>query len=147
VQDVKLADQDYVRQLTRPRASAALAGIFAAIAILAAAGGLFSVLSYAVSRRRREFGIRTALGASRRQIRRVVLREGVVIIGTGLGLGAIMGAWLARALASLQYGITPRDPVTWSIVLVLIALTTLAASWLPAAAASRLDPLVLLREE
>jgi putative ABC transport system permease protein len=147
VQDAKPADQDYARQLARPRASAALAATFAAIAVIGAAGGLFSVLSYAVSRRRREFGIRTALGASRHQIRRVVLRDGVVITGGGLVLGAVFAAWLARALASLEYGITAADPVTWSMVLVLLALTTLAASWVPASAAARLDPLVLLREE
>ena len=139
--------QDYARQLARPRASAALAATFAAIAVIAAAGGLFSVLSYAVSRRRREFGIRAALGASRREIRRVVLREAAVITGIGLVLGTVCAAWLARGLASLQYGITPGDPVTWSMVLVLLALTTLAASWVPATAAARLDPLVLLREE
>jgi ABC-type antimicrobial peptide transport system permease subunit len=81
------------------------------------------------SLRRREFGIRTALGASPREIRRVVLRDGVVIIGTGLLLGAAPAAWLARAFASLQYGITPGDPVTWSAVLVVLALTTMAASW------------------
>jgi hypothetical protein len=147
VQQARPAEQDYARQLARPRASAALAATFAAIAVIAAAGGLFSVLSYAVSRRRREFGIRTALGASRHEIRRIVLRDAVMITGIGLGLGAVCAAWLARGLASLQYGITPSDPVTWSLVLVQLALTTLAASWLPANAAARLDPLALLREE
>ncbi len=147
VQTVRPADQEHARQLARPRASAALAGTFAAIAVIAAAGGLFSVLSYAVSRRRREFGIRAALGASRSQIRRSVLRDGVVTAGTGLALGTVFAAWLARGLASLQYGITSGDPVTWAIVLVLLAITTLAASWAPASAAARLDPLVLLREE
>lgn len=147
VQDAKPVDQDYARQLARPRASAALAATFAAIALIAAAGGLFSVLSYAVSRRRREFGIRAALGASRSEIRRVVLRDAVVITGIGLGLGTVCAAWLARVLASLQYGITPGDPLTWMMVLILLALTTLAASWFPAHAAARLNPVVLLREE
>ncbi len=147
VQAAKLADQDYARQLARPRASAALAVTFASIAVIAVAGGLFSVLSYAVSRRRREFGIRTALGASRSEIRRVVLRDAFVVTGIGLVLGTVCGAWLARTLGSLQYGITPSDPVTWAMVLVLLALTTVAAAWFPASAAARLDPLVLLREE
>ena len=147
VQDVRPADQDYAQQLARPRASAALAATFAVVAVIAAAGGLFSVLSYAVSRRRREFGIRTALGASRHEIRRVVLRDGIVITGAGLLLGTIFAAWLARALASLVYGISPGDPMTWSVVLVVLSFTTLAAAWMPASAAARLDPLVLLREE
>jgi predicted permease len=102
VQDAKPADQEYLRQLARPRASAALAVTFAAIAVIAAAGGLFSVLSYTVSRRRREIGIRAALGASRRQIRGVVLADGMVITGVGLLLGTVCAAWLARALSSLQ---------------------------------------------
>lgn len=147
VQSAKPAEQDFARQIARPRASAALAATFAAIAVLAAAGGLFSVLSYTVSRRRREFGIRAALGASRGAIRRVVLRDAAVITGAGLVLGGFCGGLLARALASLQYGITPYDPVTWSTVLVLLTITTLAAAWLPANAAARLNPLALLREE
>jgi putative ABC transport system permease protein len=147
VEDAKPAERDYVRQLTRPRASAALAATFAAVAVIASAGGLFSVLTYAVSRRRREFGIRAALGASSRTIRRVVLREAVVILGVGLMLGTIGAAWLARLLASLQYGITPADPVTWSMVMVVLMLTTLTASWVPASAAARVDALMLLREE
>lgn len=147
VQDAKPAEQDYAQQLARPRSSAALAATFAVIALLSAAGGLFSVLSYAVSRRRREFGIRSALGASHHQIRRVVLRDAAVVTGGGLLLGGVFATWLARTLASLQYGITPWDPVTWSIVLAVLVLTTLSAAWGPAAAAARLDPLTLLREE
>jgi ABC-type antimicrobial peptide transport system permease subunit len=121
--------------------------VFGTIAVVAAAGGLFSVLSYSVSRRRREFGIRTALGASPVQIRRVVLRDALTVAASGLTIGAFFAAALARALASLQYGVTPRDPLSWSIVLTVIALATAAASWVPAREASRLDPLVLLREE
>jgi len=100
-----------------------------------------------LSRRRREFGIRTALGASRAEVRRVVLRDGIVITRSGLLLGALFAAWLARGLASLAYGIGPGDPATWSIVLVVLSITALVASWIPASAAARLDPLVLLREE
>jgi putative ABC transport system permease protein len=150
--DVRVADAEpleaeYAAQLARPRAAAALAVTFASIAVIAAAGGLFSVLSYAVGRRRREFGVRTALGASRRQIRRVVLRDAFVVGASGLAIGSFFAAALARALASLQYGVTSADPLSWSIVLGLIALTTVVASWGPARAAATLDPLVLLREE
>jgi putative ABC transport system permease protein len=140
-------EQTYLAQLARPRATAALAVAFAAIAVLAAAGGLFSVLSYAVGRRRREFGIRTALGASPAQIRGVVLRDGLVVGLTGLAIGTLFAALLARALGSLQYGVTSGDPLSWAIVLVLIALTMIGASWRPARAAARMDPVVLLREE
>jgi predicted permease len=147
VQDAGPVEEAYTAQLVRPRAAAALAGTFAIVAVLAAAAGLFSVLSYAVGRRRREFGIRSALGASRREIRRVVLRDGLVVGAAGVMLGAVFAAMFARALVSVQYGVTTTDPVTWSIVLGLIGLTTLLASWGPARSASLLDPLILLRED
>ena len=120
---------------------------FAAIGVVAAAGGLFVVLSYAVGRRRREFGVRAALGASRAEIRRVVLRDAVLVATAGVAIGSLFAAALARGLSSLQYGVTPGDPLSWSLVIVVIASTTGLASWGPAAAAARLDPLVLLREE
>jgi predicted permease len=147
VQDAGPVEAAYTAQLARPRAAAALAATFAVIAVIAAAGGLFSVLSYAVGRRRREFGIRSALGASRHEIRSGVLRDGLVVGAAGVTLGAVFAATFARVLASVQYGVTTADPVTWTIVLGLIALTTLAASWGPARSASRLDPLILLRDE
>ncbi len=147
VQSARLAEATYASQVAWPRAAAALAGTFAVIAVVAAAAGLFSVLSYSVSRRRREFGIRSALGASAGQIGRVVLRDGLVVAASGLAVGSLFAAALARALASLQYGVTPGDPISWSIVLGLIASMTLAACWAPARAAARLDPLTLLRED
>ena len=126
VQDASPLDRKYAAQLARPRAAAALALAFASIALLAAAGGLFSVLSYAVSRRRREFG---------------------VVAASGLAVGSLFGAAFARALASLQYGVTPLDPLSWSLVVGMVAVTIAAASWAPARAAATLDPLVLLRQE
>jgi predicted permease len=145
--NVHALDDVYFEQLARPRASAALGVAFAGMAVLAAAGGLFSVLSYTVARRRREFGIRTALGASPAQIGRLVLRDGTAVALTGLAIGAV-GAWsLARALMSLQYGVTMNDPHTWGIVIGLLASTTAAASWRPARHAMLVDPVLLLREE
>jgi predicted lysophospholipase L1 biosynthesis ABC-type transport system permease subunit len=147
VQDAGAADRRYVEQVVRPRAAAALAVVFASIAVVAAAGGLFSVLSYSVGRRRREYGVRAAFGASPGQIRRVVWHDALVVAVSGLTIGVLFAAALARALASLQYGVTPEDPLSWSLVLGLIALTVAAASWAPARSAATVDPLVLLREE
>ncbi len=147
VQDAAPLELEYAAQLARPRAAAALAVTFAAIGVVAAAGGLFGVLSYAVGRRRREFGVRAALGASRAEIRRVVLRDAVLVTTAGVAIGSLFAAALARGLSSLQYGVTPGDPLSWSLVVVVIASTTGLASWGPAAAAAKLDPLVLLREE
>jgi ABC-type antimicrobial peptide transport system permease subunit len=121
--------------------------VFATPAIATSAAGLFSVLSYAVGRRRREFGIRTALGASPRQIRRLVVREGLVIAAVGVAVGAVAGSFLARLFQSLHYGVTAADPVSWLTVLIAVSLTAAAASWRPASQAMRSDPLQLLRAE
>lgn len=145
--DVNPLEDVYFEQLAQPRAAAALGFAFAGIAVLAAAAGLFSVLSYAVGRRKREFGIRTALGASPLQIQRLVLRDGLVVALTGVAIGSIAAWSLARAMASLQYGVTIDDPSTWAFVLGLLGLTTVAASWRPARDAMRVDPVLLLKDE
>lgn len=147
VLDVDALDDVYFEQLARPRAAAALGFVFAAVALAAAAGGLFSVLSYAVGRRKREFGIRTALGASPSQIRRVVLRDGFIVAVTGVAIGGVAAWLLARALASVQYGVTIADPLVWAVVLGVLASATAVASWRPARQAMRADPVLLLREE
>ena len=140
-------DDAYTEHLSRPRAAAALGGAFAIVALAAAAGGLLSVLTYAVNRRRREFGIRSAIGASSAQIRRLVLRDGATVAAIGLALGLGAGWLLDRAMSAMQYGVTPNDPVTWLVVVIVAGLTTLAASWRPAGQAMRVDPAKLLREE
>jgi len=147
INSVRSLDAVYFEDLARPRASAALALVFAIVATLAAAGGLFSVLSYAVARRGREFGIRTALGASRGEIGRLVIRDGLTIGVAGLAFGMV-GAWsLARVLSSLQYGITSHDPVSWMVVLLVLLTTTLVASWRPARHAMLVNPVMLLKDE
>jgi putative ABC transport system permease protein len=137
----------YFEQIAQPRAAAALGFAFAAISIVAAAGGLFSVLRYAVTRRRREFGVRTALGASPAQISRMVFRDGFTVTSLGIVFGAIAASSLGQFIASLQYGVTVSDPLSWTVVLGLLALTTMAATWSPARDAVRVDPVVLLRDE
>jgi len=144
---IQVLEDVYFEQLARPRATAALSFAFAAIALLASAGGLFSVLSYAVARRKREFGIRTALGASPNDIRQLVFRDGVGVASTGLVIGTATAWLLARALTALQYGVAVTDPITWGAVVGLLALTTVAACWRPARQATRAELVVLLREE
>ena len=145
--DVRSLEDAYFQQLARPRATAALSFAFAAIAILAAAGGLFSVLTFAVGQRRREFGIRTALGASPVQLRRLVMRDGLLVAVAGVGLGSAAAWALGRALASMQYGVTRGDPLSWLAVVAVLGATTAAASWRPAREAARVDPVLLLRSE
>jgi predicted permease len=136
----------YREELARPRGAVALGSTFAAIAVLAAAGGLFSVLTYAVGRRRREFGIRVALGASPAHIRRLVLRDGIGVAALGVTIGVAASGALARVVASLEYGVTAFDPVTYGLVLSILATTTLVASWQPARRAMRVDPAKLLQD-
>ncbi len=137
----------YFEQLAQPRAVAALGFTFAAIAVLAAAAGLFSVLTYAVGRRKREFGIRSALGASPAQIQTLVMRDGLLVALTGVAIGSVAAWSLARAIASFQYGVSLSDPSTWLVVLAVIAVTTIAASWRPARSATRVSPVLLLKDE
>jgi predicted permease len=147
VEKVSFLRDVYFEEIAQPRAAAALGLTFAAIAVAAAAGGLYSVLSYTVGRRRREFGIRSALGASPARIRRLVLRDGVAVALMGMAIGSLAGWWLSRATATLQYGITPADPSSWAFVIVLLACTTVGAAWRPARQAAHVDPVTLLRDE
>jgi ABC-type antimicrobial peptide transport system permease subunit len=97
--------------------------------------------------RRREFGIRVALGASPGALRRLVVGDGFRLVGLGVVAG-IAGGWLvARALATFQYGVSVADPLSWAAVVTTIGLTSLAASWRPARRAMRANPVTLLREE
>jgi hypothetical protein len=137
----------YDEELAQPRAMATLGFLFGVLALVIAGGGLFGVLSHTVGRRRREFGIRLVLGSTPAEIRRLVLREGLVTAGIGIALGAA-GAWTATsALAALLYGVTATDAWSWSIVLVTLVGATMAGAWQPAARATRIDPGALLREE
>jgi ABC-type antimicrobial peptide transport system permease subunit len=105
------------------------------------------VLTYAVGRRRREFGIRSALGASPAQIRRLVLRDGLLVTLSGVAIGTLAAWPLGRGITSLQYGVSLGDPGSWAIILGVIGATTMGASWRPARAAARVDPVVLLKDE
>jgi putative ABC transport system permease protein len=133
--------------VARPRAASALGFAFAVVSLVAAAGGLFSVLSYAVGRRRREFGIRIAMGAQRREIGRLVLRDGVSVAVAGLTLGTAASWVLARAIATLAFGVTITSPLVWAITIAGLGIATLLAVWGPAVTAMRADPLILLRDE
>ncbi|HKW02360.1 MAG TPA: FtsX-like permease family protein [Vicinamibacterales bacterium] len=139
-------DDVYDEQLAPPRAAATLTSAFAAVALLAVAGGLFSVLSFAVGQRRREFGIRVALGAGPGSIRNLVMGEGVTVAIAGFAIGALAAWALGRALTSFEYGIRSSDPLSWALVTGLVLLTVLAAAWRPTRQAMRVNPASLLRE-
>jgi hypothetical protein len=144
---VTAGEDAYAAQLQLPHAIAQVAGTFAIIALLTAACGLFSVLSYIARRRRREFGIRQMLGASPHQLRQLILRQGVRVLSLGLAAGALVGWAAVRLLDSLLYGVNVFDPQTWAVPLVLLVLTALAAMWVPCRMAACVNPVMLIREE
>lgn len=137
----------YLEHLRLPRATAQVGGLFAVVAVFTAAGGLFSLLTYAVGRRKREFGIRTALGASPGQMARLVICDGLAVTAAGIATGTVGGWFVVKSLAAFQYGVTSHDPVIWTGVVITIAIVALAAAWRPALQAMRVDPVRLLREE
>jgi predicted permease len=124
-----------------------LLGLFGSLALLLAAVGIYGVISYAVNLRTREVGIRMALGAQRRDVVAMVLRQGLTLIGTGLAAGFLASLALTRLLESLLYEVRPTDLATAGAVALLLAVIALFASYVPARRATRVDPMVALRYE
>jgi putative ABC transport system permease protein len=133
--------------LLRERLMAKLSGFFGGLAVLLAVIGLYGVISYMVARRRNEIGIRMSLGANRRSIVALVLRECVLLLSIGLACGVALALTASRAAASLLFGLKPHDPATLAMATAILAAIALAASYLPASRASKLDPVVALRNE
>jgi putative ABC transport system permease protein len=133
--------------LTRERLLATLSGFFGALALLLATIGLYGVMSYNVTRRRSEIGIRMALGAAESRVLRMVLREVGLLVGVGLAVGAGAALAATRLIETFVYGVTVRDPMTLGLAAVLLGAVALLAGYLPARRASRLDPMTALREE
>jgi putative ABC transport system permease protein len=130
-----------------PRLYAVLLGAFAMLALALAAVGLYGVLSYSVSQRHREFGVRLALGAERGDILRLVVQQGLALtlVGVALGLAGALG--VTRFLKTLLFGISPNDPATYAAICALLVAVAFLACWIPARRASRVDPMAALRVE
>jgi putative ABC transport system permease protein len=144
--DVRPMEEVVASALARPRFTAHLLALFAALALLLAAIGLYGVLAHAVARRRQEIGIRVTLGASRARVLRLVLADGLALAGAGIALGLLLALALAPLLAGQLYGVTPHDLPTFAAVPALLAAVALAATWLPARRAAAVDPLAALRQ-
>jgi ABC-type antimicrobial peptide transport system permease subunit len=131
--------------VVRPRFHAWILGSFGALALLLASVGVYGVIAYAVTQRRAEIGIRIALGAPRGSVIANVLRGGMVPVLVGLATGLAAAVAGSRMLAGLLYGIAPTDALTYVIVTIVLLATALAAGWLPARRAARVDPLIAMR--
>jgi predicted permease len=132
--------------VVRERIVALLAGFFGGLALLLAAIGLYGITSYGVSRRRTEIGIRMALGADAAAVVRLVLRRTAMLVGLGVVIGAGLSLWASSFVASMLYGLTPRDPITLVGAAATLAAVGAFAAWLPARRAARIDPIEVLRE-
>jgi putative ABC transport system permease protein len=140
--DTVLRDTD---QFTRYYAR--LLSIFGVLAAILAAIGIYGVMSYLVSERTREIGVRTALGAPRGAVMRLILVKSLTLTAIGVACGVVGAFALTRLLAELLFGVTPLDPVTYAAVVLVLGSIALAAGYLPARRASKLDPLVALRHD
>ena len=147
VADIDTMDHIVSEAIARQRFSMLLLGIFAALALVFAAVGIYGVMSYSVAQRTHEIGIRMALGARRADVLKMTVNQGLKLVSIGMMLGLAVAFVLTRVLASLLFGISSTDPITFlGISLVLLAVAILA-SYLPALRATKVDPIIALRAQ
>jgi putative ABC transport system permease protein len=135
------------RSVWKERLYTALFGVFAAVALILATVGIYGVMSYAVTQRTREIGLRMALGAQRSDVMKMVVGHGVLVTATGIGTGVVAAVALTRLMSSLLFNVTATDPITFIAVSVILAAVALAACFVPARRAAKVDPMVALRYE
>ncbi|HEX3684518.1 MAG TPA: ABC transporter permease [Bryobacteraceae bacterium] len=133
--------------MTQPRFAMVLLGSFAGLAVVLACIGMYGVISYGVAQRTREIGIRMAIGAQRQDVFRMVIWQGVRLAGAGIAIGLLGALALTRLMTSFLYGVRPTDPLTFATVSLMLAAVALAACYVPARRATRVDPMISLRYE
>lgn len=144
---VQTLDEVIAGSISTQRFSMYLLGVFAAVALLLASLGIYGVISYLVGQRTHEFGIRIALGAQRPDIVRLVLRNGLKMALTGVAIGLLAALALSRLMTKMLFGVSPTDPLTFTVISVLLTCVALFACYIPARRATKVDPLAALRYE
>jgi ABC-type antimicrobial peptide transport system permease subunit len=147
IDEVSTMDERLAAAVRTEHDSAVLFGLLAAIALVVAVAGVYGVVAYSVSQRTREIGIRTALGASHRQVVAGIVRESAWPVVIGIGMGMVTAVVATRALASALFEIRPTDAPTYLVTALALSLTALTAAWVPARGAARVDPVTALRAE
>ncbi|MGH9372829.1 MAG: FtsX-like permease family protein, partial [Vicinamibacterales bacterium] len=147
VSDVTTMEEAIGRALARPRFQSMLLALFAGVALMLAAAGVYGVLTHAMARRTREIGLRLALGARRGQVLRMVVAQSLRRVALGAFVGLVAASALTRLMSTLLHGVRPGDPATFAGVTALLVTVALLASYVPAWRASRIDPMGALRED
>ncbi|MGH9939929.1 MAG: ABC transporter permease, partial [Blastocatellia bacterium] len=147
IADVRTMEQILATVIAQPRFNTILLGLFAAVALLLAAVGIYGVLSYAVTQRTHEIGIRLALGAKAGDVLKLVVRQGMALALTGVALGIAASLALTRVMTGLLFGVRANDPLTFVTISLLLILVALLACWIPARRATKVDPIAALRFE
>jgi putative ABC transport system permease protein len=145
--NIKTMEEYISATVATPRFNTTLLVIFAGVALILTIVGLYGVMSYSVAQRTNEIGIRMALGAQTGDVLRLIVSQGFKLVLIGLGIGLVGAFAMTRVIASLLFGVTTKDPITFVAVAVLLALVALLACYIPARRATRLDPLHALRYE
>jgi putative ABC transport system permease protein len=147
IADIRPMTEVIKRSVWQPRLYAILFAVFAVVALVLSSVGIYGVMSYAVSQRTHEIGIRMALGASTRDVLKMIVGQGMILTILGITLGLLGAFGVTRVMASLLFGVTATDPVTFVSVALLLGCVALLASYIPARRATRVDPMVALRYE
>jgi putative ABC transport system permease protein len=145
--NVRTVDQVLAQAVARPRFNMLLISILAGVALVLASVGIYGVISYSVTQRTHELGVRMALGATARDVLKLVIGQGMLLAGIGLGIGLVAAFAVTRIMASLLFGVSASDPLTYLGLAVLLGAIAFLACYIPARRATKVDPVTALRAE